>query len=68
MNKSKHKKIWLALVLFVLLLSLTAEVFATPIALPKIGLEVDSAEEPQDVVLSLQILGILTVLTLLRRF
>ncbi len=64
MNKSKHKKIWLALVLFVLLLSLTAEVFATPIALPKIGLEVDSAEEPQDVVLSLQILGILTVLTL----
>lgn len=40
------------------------EVSAAPIALPKIGLDVSSSENPQDVALSLQILALLTVLSL----
>ena len=40
------------------------DTYATTIPLPKIGIEVDSAESPQDVALSLQILALLTILTL----
>jgi len=38
--------------------------YAAPLALPKIGLEVGSSENPEDIALSLQIIALLTVLSL----
>lgn len=38
--------------------------YAAPLAIPKIGLEVESSENPEDVALSLQIIALLTVLSL----
>ncbi len=60
MNKRR-----LFLLLAVLLLMMfTAETSAAPLALPKIGLDVGSSDQPQDIALSLQILALLTVLSL----
>lgn len=55
--------------LIIILLLLAAFFFsdvasAAPLALPKIGLEVEASETPQDVALSLQIIALLTVLSL----
>lgn len=55
--------VWLTIITITLLL-IASEVFAAPIALPKIGLDVSGSENPQDVALSLQILALLTVLSL----
>lgn len=58
-------KRWIAVLLFLILLSVWAPaVSAAPIALPRIGIDVGSSENPQDVALSLQILALLTVLSL----
>ncbi|MGI6587751.1 MAG: flagellar type III secretion system pore protein FliP [Peptococcia bacterium] len=65
MNRFFKKKIVLVILLSVfIILFLSVDVFAAPIPLPKIGIEVDSADTPQEVVLSLQILALLTILTL----
>lgn len=42
----------------------TSVLYAAPLAIPRIGLEVDSSENPEDVALSLQIIALLTVLSL----
>jgi flagellar biosynthetic protein FliP len=39
-------------------------VYAAPLALPKIGLEVSASDQPGDIALSLQLLALLTVLSL----
>jgi len=58
-------KRWIAVLLILLLLCVwTPAVSAAPIALPRIGIDVGSSENPQDVALSLQILALLTVLSL----
>jgi flagellar biosynthetic protein FliP len=65
MNKNRQRpKIILAILLIIFLLLLAAELMAAPLALPKLGLDVGSSDKPQDVALSLQILALLTVLTL----
>lgn len=65
MNKEgQRKKIILAVLMAILLLLVAVELKAAPLALPKLGLEVGSSDKPQDVALSLQILALLTVLTL----
>lgn len=65
MNRSISKgHLRLIFCIIFLLVCFTAEVAATPVPLPKIGLEVGAAETPQDVVLSLQIIALLTILTL----
>lgn len=64
MNKLFHIKIILAALLILLLFFLTVDVHAASIPIPKIGLDVSSSDRPQDVALSLQILALLTVLTL----
>jgi flagellar biosynthetic protein FliP len=64
MNNVFRVKIVVAVVLIILLLLLTNNAYGTPLAVPKIGLDVTSSDKPQDVALSLQILALLTVLTL----
>lgn len=59
---NKRRLILLAIVLVCLVFA--AEVTAAPLTLPKIGLEVESSDQPQDIALSLQILALLTVLSL----
>ncbi|MGI6144227.1 MAG: flagellar type III secretion system pore protein FliP [Clostridia bacterium] len=64
MNKVLKGKFVVALLICILILFCSIDTYATTIPLPKIGIEVDSAESPQDVALSLQILALLTILTL----
>ncbi|MFZ5352068.1 MAG: flagellar type III secretion system pore protein FliP [Bacillota bacterium] len=53
------------LVTFILVSLLSISVYAaTPLPIPKIGLNIDTADNPQDVALSLQILFMLTILSL----
>lgn len=58
------KKIITGLLLVLVLLICSQTLWAAPIALPKIGLDVGSSDNPKDVALSLQILALLTVLSL----
>ncbi|MDD2211464.1 MAG: flagellar type III secretion system pore protein FliP [Clostridia bacterium] len=65
MNRFFKRKIILVVLLsLVVLLFSPVDVAAAPIPLPKIGVEIGSADTPQDVALSLQILALLTILTL----
>jgi len=64
MNRVFKGKFVLALLICILILFCSMDTYATPIPFPSIGIEIDSAESPQDVALSLQILALLTVLTL----
>ena len=57
-----NKKLFLLLLVVLFLFSIP--VYAAPVALPKIGLEVGASDNPQDIALSLQILALLTVLSL----
>jgi len=59
-----NKKLVGLLVIVILLLICSKAALAAPIALPKIGLDIGSSEEPKDVALTLQILALLTVLSL----
>lgn len=59
-----NKRRLFLLVAVLLLMMLTAEASAAPLALPKIGLDVGSSDQPKDIALSLQILALLTVLSL----
>ncbi len=54
----------LVAILILFTMFLATEANAAPLALPRIGLDIDSSDNPQDIALSLQILIILTVLTL----
>ncbi|MDX9871938.1 MAG: flagellar type III secretion system pore protein FliP [Clostridia bacterium] len=58
-----NKRFILLLLVFVLLFW-AVDVSAAPLALPRIGLDVSSSENPEDVALSLQIIALLTVLSL----
>lgn len=60
----KNKKIYIILVVVLLLIIFTTAVDAAPLAIPKIGLDIGSSENPQDVALSLQIIALLTILSL----
>jgi flagellar biosynthetic protein FliP len=64
MNRRGQKLIFVVSFVLMLFFFLSVEAEATEVALPRIGLEVDSSDQPEDVVLTLQILAILTVLTL----
>ncbi len=64
MNKSKQKKIVLLFIILMLVGLISVEAVAAPVAIPSIGLDVKSSDQPEDVVLSLQILALLTILTL----
>jgi len=64
LNRGSRKKIIVALLVGVFLLLCVGQVYATSIPIPKFGIEVESAESPQEVALSLQILALLTILTL----
>ncbi|MDD2401311.1 MAG: flagellar type III secretion system pore protein FliP [Clostridia bacterium] len=46
------------------MLFISIDVYAIPLTIPKIGLEVGSSDSPQDVALTLQIMALLTILTL----
>lgn len=59
-----NKKAIFALIIVIMMFLGTTCLYAAPLALPKIGLEVASSENPQDVALSLQIIALLTVLSL----
>lgn len=54
----------IAFCIIVLLSILTLTVLAEPLPIPKIGLDIESAENPKDVATSIQILFILTILSL----
>ena len=63
----KCKKILLKTVIFaaILVVVLSISVFADPpLPIPKIGLDIDTADNPQEVALSIQILFLLTILSL----
>lgn len=64
MNKSRQKKIVVLFIILMLVGLISVKAVAAPVALPSIGLDVESSDQPEDVVLSLQILALLTVLTL----
>lgn len=59
-----NRKLIKILLIVLLLLICSETVWAAPIAIPKIGLDVGSSDNPKDVALSLQILALLTVLSL----
>lgn len=64
-----RKRFFLILIGLVLSVGLAATIcagpaLAAPLALPTIGLDVGSSDQPQDIALSLQILALLTVLSL----
>jgi len=66
-NRKANCSLYLvAVVLLIIIMPVlySIPVQAAPVALPKIGLEVGSSDNPQDVALSLQILALLTVLSL----
>lgn len=54
----------IAFLIIILLSILTLTVLAEPLPIPKIGLDIESAENPKDVATSIQILFILTILSL----
>ena len=61
-NKSLLKMlIFTAILVIVLSIGVSAE---PPLPIPKIGLEIDTADNPEDVALSIQILFLLTILSL----
>lgn len=60
----RNRKTHIILGVVLLLILLTTTVDAAPLAIPKIGLDVGSSENPQDVALSLQIIALLTILSL----
>ena len=64
MNRVFKGKFILVLLICTFILFCSIDTYATTIPFPTIGIEVDSAESPQDVALSLQILALLTILTL----
>jgi len=63
-NKVFKGKVVLVILIFLLILFCSVDTYAASIPIPGIGIEFDSADSPQDVALSLQILALLTVLTL----
>lgn len=58
------KKIVMLFILITMLFVLVSPVSGEPIPIPQINLEIGGAEEPVDYVFSLQLLGLLTVLSL----
>jgi len=52
------------LILVLLILMGIIDVWCEPLPIPKIGLDIETAENPQDVALSMQILFILTIISL----
>lgn len=63
-NKKHLGLLLLCLVCLVTLLCAAQPAQAAPLALPKIGLDIGASDNPKDVALSLQILALLTVLSL----
>lgn len=61
-NKKGIIKILLILVLILALV--VSEAWCEPLPIPKIGLDIEAAENPEDVALSMQILFILTILSI----
>ncbi len=53
-----------ALIIILILSAVTLNVWSEPLPIPKIGLNIEAAENPQDVATSMQILFILTILSL----
>jgi len=60
----KNGIIKIILILVLLILMGTIDVWCEPLPIPKIGLDIETAENPQDVALSMQILFILTIISL----
>ncbi|MGE5632238.1 MAG: flagellar type III secretion system pore protein FliP [Caulobacteraceae bacterium] len=60
----KRKIIVISLFVAVILTIVCLNVWAAPLPIPKIGLNVDTADNPKDVAMSMQILFILTILSL----
>nr|WP_187142886.1 flagellar type III secretion system pore protein FliP [Thermanaerosceptrum fracticalcis] len=56
------KKLFIVTIVLLVLISSTA--LAAPLPIPKIGIDVGTSEKPQDIALSLQILALLTILSL----
>ncbi|MBZ4653525.1 MAG: flagellar type III secretion system pore protein FliP [Bacillota bacterium] len=59
---SRMKKLFIVTIVLLVLISSTA--LAAPLPIPKIGIDVGTSEKPQDIALSLQILALLTILSL----
>lgn len=59
-----NKKQLILLLVCLIMVSAAVPTEAAPLALPKIGLDVGASENPKDVALSMQILALLTVLSL----
>lgn len=64
MNNLFRRILLLIFIICFLLLFFSMEAQATTLPVPRIGFEFDTAESPQEVALSLQILALLTILTL----
>lgn len=64
MGNKKKLMFIIPVAVLLLLILFTSAVSAAPLALPKIGLDVGASENPQDVALSLQIMALLTILSL----
>ena len=60
----KNGIIKIILILVLLILMGIIDVWCEPLPIPKIGLDIETAENPQDVALSMQILFILTIISL----
>lgn len=59
-----NRKSVILIITVILLIVTSSGAVAAPIALPKIGLDVSSSDQPQDIALSLQILALLTIFSL----
>lgn len=64
--KTRLKYLGIALLIISVFMLITSSVYAEPdtIALPKLGFTVESSDDPQDVSTTIQIIVLLTVLTL----
>ncbi|HPW41553.1 MAG TPA: flagellar type III secretion system pore protein FliP [Bacillota bacterium] len=60
----KNGIIKIILILVLMILMGIIDVWCEPLPIPKIGLDIETAENPQDVALSMQILFILTIISL----
>lgn len=60
----KKSVIRIALILIFILGAVTLNAWCEPLPIPKIGLDIEAAESPEDVALSMQILFILTILSI----
>ncbi len=60
----KNKKFWFFLLIILVLLFCSETLWAAPITVPSIDLEIGSSDQPEDVAASLKILALLTVLSL----